>query len=163
MRERWIEMNWNHRAGSFHRISAGLQSHMHLIIAGSFMQRAKLYDISPLTMGDLFYLHKSIKNSLDWELFSILPDLPRSFSAADCCITEKEKTILVFSKEHLYFCNWCIRENDKIIIFHGALILKQFWWGPLNKVIRRSQWSQWHYLDGFLALVTTSIWSLERI
>ena len=25
------------------------------------MQRAKLYDLSPLTMGDLFYLHKSIK------------------------------------------------------------------------------------------------------
>ena len=158
-------MNWNELKPSSRVVSPhfGLQSHMHLIIAGSFMQRAKLYDLSPLTMGDLFYLHKSIKNSLDWELFSILPDLPRSFSAADCCITEKEKTILVFSKEHLYFCKWCIRENDKIIIFHGALILKQFWWGPLNKVIRRSQWSKWHYLDGFLALVTTSIWSLERI
>ena len=50
-----------------------------------------------------------------------LPVLALSFSAADCCITEIEKTILVFSKEHLYFvCNWCIRENDKIIIFHGA-------------------------------------------
>lgn len=158
-------MNWNELKPSSRVVSPhfGLQSHMHLIIARSFMQRAKLYDLSPLTMGDLFYLHKSIKNSLDWELFSILPDLPRSFSAADCCITEKEKTILVFSKEHLYFCKWCIRENDKIIIFHGALILKQFWWGPLNKVIRRSQWSKWHYLDGFLALVTTSIWSLERI
>ena len=159
-------MNWNKLKPSSRVVSPhfGLQSHMHLIIAGSFMQRAKLYDLSPLTMGDLFYLHKSIKNSLDWELFSILPDLPRSFSAADCCITEIEKTILVFYKEHLYFvCNWCIRENDKIIIFHGALILKQFWWGPLNKVIRRSQWSKWHYLDGFLALVTTSIWSLERI
>ena len=158
-------MNWNELKPSSRVVSPhfGLQSHMHLIIAGSFMQRAKLYDLSPLTMGDLFYLHKSIKNRLDWELFSILPDLPRSFSAADCCITEKEKTILVFSKEHLYFCKWCIRENDKIIIFHGALILKQFWWGPLNKVIRRSQWSKWHYLDGFLALVTTSIWSLERI
>ena len=158
-------MNWNELKPSSRVVSPhfGLQSHMHLIIARSFMQRVKLYDLSPLTMGDLFYLHKSIKNSLDWEFFSILPDLPRSFSAADCCITEKEKTILVFSKEHLYFCNWCIRENDKIIIFHGALILKQFWWGPLNKVIRRSQWSKWHYLDGFLALVTTSIWSLERI
>ena len=158
-------MNWNELKPSSRVVSPhfGLQSHMHLIIARSFMQRVKLYDLSPLTMGDLFYLHKSIRNSLDWEMFSILPDLPRSFSAADCCITEKEKTILVFSKEHLYFCNWCIRENDKIIIFHGALILKQFWWGPLNKVIRRSQWSKWHYLDGFLALVTTSIWSLERI
>lgn len=158
-------MNWNELKPSSRVVSPhfGLQSHMHLIIARSFMQRVKLYDLSPLTMGDLFYLHKSIRNSLDWEMFSILPDLPRSFSAADCCITEKGKTILVFSKEHLYFCNWCIRENDKIIIFHGALILKQFWWGPLNKVIRRSQWSKWHYLDGFLALVTTSIWSLERI